>query len=51
MVAFIQAATSKFTKKQTFKTSQFNKKRLSICRLKSEQKYSEKEVREGTFYG
>jgi len=38
--------------KQTFETSQFNESGLSICQLKSERNYSEKEVPEiDTFYG
>jgi len=37
---------------KTFKTSQVNESRLSICWLNSEQNYWEKEVPEiGTFYG
>jgi len=50
MVAFIKSRT--WTFKQTFETSHFNESRLSICRLRSELKYSEKQAPEkGTFYG
>jgi len=55
MVAFIPSRNLEINYKlykQTFKTSQFNKNRLPICGLTSEQNYSENEVSEkGTFYG
>jgi len=44
MLTFIQSRNLEIYEKQTFKTCQFNESRLSICRLKSEQNYSEKEV-------
>jgi len=52
MVAFIQGRNLEIYSKQTFKTSQCNESRHSICRLKSEQNYLEKEVPEkGKFLG
>ena len=41
-VAFIQSRSLELYKKQTFKTCQLNKYRLSICPLKSEHNYSDK---------
>jgi len=42
MVVLIQSRTLEVHLKQTFETCQSNENGLSICRLKSEYKYSEK---------
>ena len=51
MVAFIQSKTWKFTKKQSFRTCQFNESRLSICWCTYNYNYSEKTPGKGTFNG